>query len=109
MHRTGLNGAVQAHLHEECIEPYDRVAAIQPATLPLRDLFLHCVGHPRDQGWRDLGAIQLRELGLDVARAEPPAVEGHDLLIQSVHPCHMLRHDLRLESRLPVAWYSDFL
>jgi hypothetical protein len=55
----------------------------------------------------DLDAVDLLQVGLDVADAHPARVERDDLVVKAVEAALVLGHDLRFERPLPVARRAD--
>lgn len=72
-----------ANLHPQGVEVDDRVGRLQWPVLPRDDLVDHAVGHRRDQIRRNLDAVQLADVGLDVASAYASSIEDDDLLIDT--------------------------
>lgn len=55
-----------ADLHPQGIEDHDRIHPLQRPALPVPDLGQDGVGDPADQIGRDLQAIEVEQMGLDI-------------------------------------------
>jgi hypothetical protein len=56
---------------------------------------------------RDLGAVELAQVTLDIAHAHAAAVERQDLLVEALESAPVLGHELRLDGVLAVAWHAN--
>ena len=108
VHSPIFHSPLGAHLHHKRIQIDDRINRIQRPRLPGLDLFDHRIGHVRDQRWRNLHLVHLFKMALDLSRRHPPRVQGENLVIEAGKPPRSLRHQLRLEARLPISRYFDF-
>lgn len=71
--------------------------------LPIRDVLGDGVGDAADEVGRDLDAVELVEVALDVAQAHPTGVEGKDALVESRDATHTLPNELGVERALAIA------
>src|SRR4028118_1317307 len=76
---------------------------LERPVLPLGHLVQHRVGDGADQVGRDLDAVELAQVALDLAGAHPPRVHGHDLVAEAGEAALVLGDQLRVEGRQPVA------
>src|SRR6266496_2945216 len=83
LHRVQVDGDVQL---------------LERPALPGADVVLDRGGHLRDQPVRDVDAIELAQVPLDLAGRHPAGVEGEDLLVEAVERAGVLGHDPRLEA-----------
>src|SRR5262249_10635737 len=75
--------------------------------LPGADFLNHTVGDGRDQLRRDLHAVDLFQMPLDLARGHPPRVERNDLVVEAVEARLPLFAELRLQLSLAVPRHPD--
>ncbi|SIT18987.1 hypothetical protein SAMN05421759_1382 [Roseivivax lentus] len=99
LHRPAVG---TADLHPQRVEDHDWIYPLQRPALPFPDLIQNSVGDTADQVGRDLQAIEIEQMGLDVADRQPDRVEPDDLVIHPVDPGLALLHQLRLEAAVPV-------
>ena len=71
------------------------------------DVVLDRGGHLADQPVRDVDAVQLAQVPLDLARGHPARVQGEDLLVEAVERARVLGHDPRLERGVTIARQLD--
>jgi transposase len=76
---------------------------LERPVLPLRHLLQHGIGDGADQVGRDLDAVQLAQVPLDLAGAHPPRVHRHDLVVEAGEAALALGDQLRVEGGQPVA------
>src|SRR4051794_13763981 len=96
-----------AHLDPERVEEDQRIGRLQRPRLPCRDLVQHRVGDRADQVRRDVDAVQLAQVADDLAGAHAPRVHRDDLVVEAGEAPLVLGDQLRVEARLPVAWYRQ--
>jgi len=70
--------------------------------LPFPDLVQYRIGDAADQVGRDLQAIKIEQVGLDVPHRQTGGVEADDLVIHPVDPGLTLLYQFRLEAAVPV-------
>src|SRR6266508_3897105 len=85
----------------------DDVQLIERPALPGADVALDRRRHLADQPLRDVDAVQLAQMPLDLARRHPARVQGEDLLVEAVEGAGVLGHDPRLERGVAVARQLD--
>src|SRR5439155_7138751 len=71
------------------------------------DVVLDRRGHLADQPVRDVDAVQLAQVPLDLPRRHPAGVQGEDLLVEAVEGTGVLGHDPRLEARVAITGQLD--
>jgi hypothetical protein len=71
----------------------DHVQLLERPALPGPDVVLDRRGHLRDQPVRDVDAIPLAQMPLDLPRRHPARVQGEDLLVEAVEGARVLGHD----------------
>src|SRR6266542_2829423 len=91
----------------ERVQIDNRVQLLERPALPGADVVLDRGGHLADQPVRDVDAVQLAQVPLDLAGRQPAGVEGEDLLVEAVERTGVLRDDPRLERRVAIAWQPD--
>src|SRR6058998_2671256 len=92
LHRVQVDGHVQL---------------LERPALPGTDVVLDRTGHLRDQPVRDVDAVQLAQMPLDLPGRHPAGVEREDLLVEAVEGAGVLGHDPRLERGLTVTRQLD--
>ena len=100
--RLVADQALVADFHPQRVEEDDRINRIERPVLPLPDLLENGIGDPADQIGRDLDAIELLQVALDLAHRHATGVETDDPVVETVEPGLALRHQLRLEAPLAV-------
>jgi hypothetical protein len=90
-------------LHPQGVEEDDRIDRLERPRLPGGDLLEHGVRHRTDQVRRDVDAVEIVQMPDDLAGAHPSGIHGNDLLVETGEPPLVLRDQLRIEVRLPVA------
>jgi hypothetical protein len=70
--------------------------------VPLSDFLENGIGDPADQIGRDLDAIELLEVTLNLAHRHATRVERENPVVKTVEAGLALRHQLRLEAPLAV-------
>ena len=96
-----------ADLHDQRVEVDDRVDALQRPVLPRLRVGEHRVGDLRDQIRRDLGAVDLREVPLDLADRQTAGVEADHTIVEPDPPGLTLLDDLRLKRALAIPRGAD--
>src|SRR5215813_12401690 len=89
-------------LHHQRVQVEDDIELLQRPPLPGADFLNHTVGDGRDQLRRDLHAVDLFQMPLDLARGHPPRVERNDLVVEAVEARLPLFDELRLELSIAV-------
>jgi site-specific DNA recombinase len=74
MHGLVANHALVADLHPQGIEKHQRIDCIERPVLPARHLIQHRVRHRADQIRRDVKAVELAQMALDLAHAHAAGV-----------------------------------
>jgi hypothetical protein len=92
-----------AHLHPERVEEDQRVERLERPVLPFGHLVEDGVRDGADQVRRDLDAVQLAQVPLDLARAHAARVHRHDPVVEAGEAALVLGDELRVEGREPVA------
>ena len=96
-----------ADLHDQRVEVNDRVDALQRPVLPRLRVAEHRVGDLRDQIRRDLGAVDLREVSLDLADRQTAGVQADHAIVEPDPPGLTLPDDLRLKRALAIPRGAD--
>src|SRR6266545_1113908 len=91
----------------ERVQIDNRVQLLERPALPGADVVLDRGGHLADQPVRDVDAVQLAQMPLDLPGRHPARVQGEDLLVEAVERAGVLGHDPRLERRVPVTRQLD--
>src|ERR1700693_230441 len=99
VNRLVLDVALVSHFHHQRVQIHDGIQLFQRPTLPGFD-FLAQVG---DQRRRNLDAVHLLQMALDLARRHPPRVHRDDLVVKAGPARLALGHDLGIERSLAVA------
>lgn len=84
------------------VDQQHRVHAVEWPVLPGEHVSHDSVGDLRDRLARQLGLVDLLEMGLDLTGRHPLRIERHDLLGQPFQTAGMLGHRDRLERRVPI-------
>jgi hypothetical protein len=84
VHGLVADHALVADLHPECIEEYQRVDRLERPVLPARHRLEHRVRHRADQVRRDVDAVELAQVPLDLAHAHAAGIQGDDLLRETI-------------------------
>ncbi|AHI27598.1 hypothetical protein H845_3697 (plasmid) [Komagataeibacter xylinus E25] len=83
-------------------EDHDGIHPIQRPALPLPDLVQHGIGDAADQVGRDLLAIKIKQMSLDVPDSQAGGIETDDPVVDPVvdpvNPGLALLYKLRLEA-----------
>src|SRR5205085_8940533 len=72
-----------ADLDPDRVEEDQRVEGFKRPVLPLRHFVEHGIGHRADQVRRDLEAVELAQVPLDLAGAHAAGVHRHDLIVEA--------------------------
>lgn len=75
--------------------------------LPGLEIVDHALGHGRDEHGRDLGAVKLLQVGLDVAGGQAPGIERDHLVVETRQTPLALLHQLQLEGTGAVARHLE--
>jgi hypothetical protein len=102
-----LHRAVLADADHHRVEVDDRIHGVQRPGPPRLNVLEHDVGDPRDRVAPDLGAVQLGEVGADVADGHAARVEREDLVVQAGQARLALGQDLRRKAAVAVAGRLD--
>ena len=92
-----------AHLDPQRVEEDQRVQRVQRPSLPAADLLEHGIGHRRNQLRRDLNAVELAQMALDLPDAHAAGVHRDDLVVEARKAALVLGDQLRLERAAPIA------
>src|SRR4029453_1066538 len=98
---------VLADLHHQGVEEDDWINVVQRSGLPCLDLIHYGVGDVRDQGRRNIRAVDVLQLALDVADRHAPSVHRQDLVIKPLQAGLTLWYYLWFEFTIPVARNSE--
>ena len=101
--RLVADHALVADLDPQGVEEDQRVDRLQRPVLPLGDLLQHGVGDRADQVGRDVDAVELAQVALDLADAHAAGVHRDDLVVEAGKAPLVLGDQLRVEGRQPVA------
>ena len=107
MDRLVAHGSLVAHLDADRIEKHHRIQRLQRTRLPLGDLRSHCVGDRADQLRRNLRAIDLLQVPLDLTGAHAARVERDHLVVETRQPALVFADQHRIKARLAVARNGD--
>ena len=88
--------------HPEGVEDHDGIHPVQRPPLPFPDLVQHRISDAADQVGRDLQAVEVEQMRLDVPNRQPGGVEPDDLVIHPVDPGLALLHQFRLEAAVAI-------
>ncbi|MCW2319221.1 hypothetical protein M2322_004790 [Rhodoblastus acidophilus] len=83
------------------------IKRLQRSVLPFRDLVEHGVGYRADEIGRNLDAVKLAQMALDLAHAHVARVHRHDLRVEAWEAPLVFGDQLRVEGRQPVARDRD--
>src|SRR3954471_13862051 len=103
VHRLVADRPLVAHLDPDRVEKDHRVERLERAVLPFGHLVQHRVCHRADQVGRDLKAVELAQVPLDIAGAHAAGVHRHELVVEAREAALVLGDELRVEGRQPVA------
>ena len=103
IHGLVLDDALVADFDPQSIEENDRIDRIERPVLPVPDFFEDGIGDPADQIWRDIDAVELGQMALDLANRHAAGVEAQNLIVEPVEPGLAFRDQLRLKAPRPVA------
>ncbi len=92
-----------ADFHMDGVDEDDGIDRVQWAVLPFGHALQDLVGDGRDGLAGDVGAIDLGQVGLDLARGQALRGERDDHLVDAGQAPLPFLHDLRLERSVPVA------
>src|SRR5215470_11338712 len=98
---------VVADLDPQRVEKDYRIKRVERPVLPFPDLIEYCIGNPADQIGRDLDAIELVQMRLDLANRKPAGIEADDPVVKALDPGLAFGNNLRLEAAVTVAWHGQ--
>lgn len=84
--RALLYLAAVAHADEQRVEIDDRIHGLERPRLPGSELVHHAFGRARNQVGRDLRAVQLTQVMLDVTLGHAARVQRDDLFVEALEP-----------------------
>ena len=96
--------AVIPHLDSDGVHVYDGVDGVERAALPDLNLVRDGIGDTGNQAGRDINAVDLFQVPLDLAGGHPPGIEGDDLVVKAGEAGLAFGDDNRLEAAVAVAW-----
>src|SRR5215471_6081134 len=102
-----LDQALVADLDPQGIEEHHWVNRVERSVLPVPHLIEDLVRNPADEVGRDLGAVDLGKVALDLAHAHAARVKAQDLVVEAVEPGLMLGDQLGYEAAGPIARYRN--
>ena len=105
--RLVSDGVPVADLHDQRIEVDDRVDALKRAVLPRLRVLKDRVGDLRDQVRRDLGAVDLGQVPLNLADRQTTGVQADHAIVEPDPPGLTLADDLRLKRALAIPRRAD--
>src|SRR4051794_32169050 len=94
-------------LDPERVEEDQRVDRLQRPVPPLGDLVQDRLGDGADQLGRDVEAVELGEVALDLPDREAAGVHRDDPVVEARQPPPVLGDQLRIEGREPIPWHRD--
>src|SRR5262249_43975376 len=98
---------VVADLDPQRVEKDYRIKRVERPVLPFPNLIEYCIGNPADQIGRDLDAIQLVQMRLDLAHRKPAAREADAPVVKALDPGLVFGNNLRLEAAVTVARHGQ--
>src|SRR3954462_986518 len=104
---AALDRAVLPDLHEHGVEVDDRIDAVQRPGAPRGDVLQDGVGDAADRVAPDVDAVELGQVGADVADGHAAGVEAQDLVVQARQPGLALGHELGVEAAVTIARRAD--
>ncbi len=105
--RLVFDGVPVADLDDQRVEVDDRVDALKRPVLPRLGVGQHRVGDLGDEIRRDLGAVDLGEVPLDLADRHPTGIEADHPVIKPDPTGLALADDLRLKRALAIPRGAD--
>jgi hypothetical protein len=99
VNRLVFHRPLVAYLDADRIEENQRIEGFQSSVLPFRHLLQDVIGDGTDQVGRDVDAIELAQMPLDLAGAHAAGVHRNDLLVKAGKPPLVLGDQLRIEGR----------
>ena len=83
-----------AELHPQGVEDNDGIHPVQCPALPFANLVQNGIGDAADQVGRDLQAIEIEQMRLDIPDRQTGGIKPDDLVIHSTGPGLTLQHQL---------------
>ena len=102
-----LNNAAVTNRDEERIEVDDRVDGFERPRLPNLGVLEHRLGDLANELRRDLRAVKLLEVALDLPRRHAARVEREEFLIEAIESPNIFGDDARGEAAVAVARDTD--
>lgn len=96
------NDTVDTDLHDESIDPHDRVALVEWAGLPGPDVVEDRISHIRDEVLGDIHVIDLGQVHTDLLDGHSAGVHRDDPVIKAVPVGLALFHDLGFEHAVTI-------
>lgn len=91
----------------DAVQVHDWIDRLQRPSLPRLDLISHCIGHRRNQAGRDLGAVHLLQMALNLTYRHATGVQRDDFVVEPCPAGLVLGNELRLKAAVAVAGYLD--
>ena len=91
----------------DAVQINDRVQHLQWPALPGLGLVHHSIGDRGNQAGRDLCAVHLLQVPLNLPNRHTPGVQGQDLVVKASPASLVLGHDLGLKAGMAVTWDAD--
>ena len=96
-----------AHFYMDAVEVNDGVDRLQGSGLPGFDFIGHRIGYRGNQAGRDLGAIHLLQVGLNLAHRHASGVQRDDFVVEAGPAGLVLGDELGFEAAVAVAGHFD--
>jgi site-specific DNA recombinase len=103
VHRLVPDGALVSNLDPQGVEEDQRVKRLERTLLPFGDFVQHGIRHGADQVGRDVDAVEIAQVALDLPRTHAPGVHRHDLVVEAWKTALVFGNQLRVKGREPVA------
>src|SRR5579872_1474627 len=94
-------------LDPQGVEKDDRIGGFERPTLPFGDFLQHRLGDRADQVRRDVDAVNLHKMPLDLPNRQATGIHRHDLVVEAGKAALILGDQLRIEGSFPVARHRD--
>jgi hypothetical protein len=104
---AALHAAAFTDLEHQAVQEHDGVHVIQGPRLPRPGVVHDGVGDGADQLMADVDAIDLRQVGLDIADRQAAGIERDDLLVKAFKAPLTLAYDLGFKGAAAIAWRLD--
>ena len=89
-------------LDHQRVDEHHRIHRVQGSGPPRFEFFSNPVGHPRYQVVGHVDAVDLFEVGLNIANGHAPGIQSDDPLVEPVQAGLALSNDLRLEAAVTI-------